>query len=57
MPPSGILRRMALVTAEVSEERSASIIRVKRSVALGTTLAVTINRRFNLFTLFPYLFL
>jgi hypothetical protein len=37
-----MLRRVALVV-DVSEERSASIIRVTRS-ELGTTLAVTNNR-------------
>jgi hypothetical protein len=31
--------------ADVSEERSASIIRVTRMGELGTTLAVTSNRR------------
>jgi hypothetical protein len=30
MPTSGMLRRLALVSTDVSEERSASIIRVKR---------------------------
>jgi hypothetical protein len=39
-----MLRRMALVTADVSEELSASIIRFRRIDELGTTLAVTSNR-------------
>jgi hypothetical protein len=37
---SGMLRRVALVTTDVSEELSASFIRVTRIVELGTTLAV-----------------
>jgi hypothetical protein len=41
----GMLRRMALVRTDVSEERSASFIRVTRIGELGTTLAVTSNRR------------
>jgi hypothetical protein len=41
MASSGILRRVALVRTDVSEERSASIIRVTRIGELGTTLAVT----------------
>jgi hypothetical protein len=41
---SGMLRRLALVTAYVSEEFSASFIRVTRIGRLGTTLAVTSNR-------------
>jgi hypothetical protein len=45
MPSSGMLHRVALVTTDVSEERSASIIRVTRFGELGTTLAVTSNRR------------
>jgi hypothetical protein len=40
-----MLRRVALVKTDVSEEISASIIRVTRIDELGTTLAVTINRR------------
>jgi hypothetical protein len=39
-----MLRRMALVKTDVSEELTASIIRVTRFGELGTTLAVTINR-------------
>jgi tartrate dehydratase alpha subunit/fumarate hydratase class I-like protein len=45
MPPSRKLRRVALVKSDVSEELSASIIRVTRIGELRTTLAVTINRR------------
>jgi hypothetical protein len=45
MGPSGMLRRVALVRIEVSEELSASFIRVTRIGELGTTLAVTSNRR------------
>jgi hypothetical protein len=41
MACSGMLRRVALVTTDVSEERSASIITVTRICVLGTTLAVT----------------
>jgi hypothetical protein len=43
MQPSGKLRRVALVGTDVSDERSASIIRVTRIGELGTTLAVTRN--------------
>jgi hypothetical protein len=42
MPSSQMLRRVALVRTDVSEELLASIIRVKRIVELGT-LAVTNN--------------
>jgi hypothetical protein len=42
---SGMLRRVALVITDVSEELSASFIRVTRIGELGTTLAVTGNRR------------
>jgi hypothetical protein len=38
-------RRVALVGNDVSEELSASFIRVTRIGELGTTLAVTSNRR------------
>jgi hypothetical protein len=44
MPSSGMLRRVALVRTHVSEELSASIIRLTRISELGT-LAVTSNRR------------
>jgi hypothetical protein len=40
-----MLRRVALVRTDVSEERIASIIRVRRIGELGTTLVVTNNRR------------
>jgi hypothetical protein len=40
-----MLRRVALVRIDVSEERSASIIRVKEFGEIGTTLAVSTNRR------------
>jgi hypothetical protein len=45
MASSGKLRRMALVRTDVSEELSASFIRVTSIGELGTTLAVTSNRR------------
>jgi hypothetical protein len=45
MASSGMLRREALVTADVSEELSASFIKVARIGELGITLAVTSNRR------------
>jgi hypothetical protein len=44
MAPSGMLRRVALVRTDVSEELSASFIRAKGIGELGTTLAVTSNR-------------
>jgi hypothetical protein len=44
MASSGILPRVALVRSDVSEELSASFIRVTRIGELGTTLAVTSNR-------------
>jgi hypothetical protein len=40
-----MLRHVALVRTDVSEELSASFIRVTRIDELGTTLAVTSNRR------------
>jgi hypothetical protein len=43
MASSGMLGRVALVRTDVSEEPSASIIRVTRISELGTTLAVTSN--------------
>jgi hypothetical protein len=45
MVSSEMLRRVALVRTDVSEERIASIIRVTRIGKLGATLAVTNNRR------------
>jgi hypothetical protein len=45
MPSPGMLRRVALVRTDVSEERTASIIRMTRISELGTTLAITSNRR------------
>jgi hypothetical protein len=43
MPSSGMLRRVDLVRIHVSEERSASFIRVTRISELEKTLAVTSN--------------
>jgi hypothetical protein len=45
MASSWMLRLVALVRTDVSEERSASIKRVTKIGELGTTLAVTSNRR------------
>jgi hypothetical protein len=45
MVSSGMLRRAALVRTDVSDELSESFIRVTRIGELGTTLAVTGNRR------------
>jgi hypothetical protein len=44
MASSGMLSRLALVKTDVSEELSASIVRVIIIGKLGTTLAVTSNR-------------
>jgi hypothetical protein len=45
MASSGMLRRVDLVRTYVSEEHSASSIRVTRIGELGTTLAAISNRR------------
>jgi hypothetical protein len=45
MATSGMLHRVALVRTGVSEELSASFIRVTSIGELGTTLATTSNRR------------
>jgi hypothetical protein len=45
MASSGTLRRLSLIRTDVLEEFSASFIRVARIDELGTTLAVTSNRR------------
>jgi hypothetical protein len=42
---SGMLRRVAVVTTDVSEEFSGYIVRVTRISELGTTLAVTSSQR------------
>jgi hypothetical protein len=58
MASSGMLRHVALVRTDVSEELSASIIRVTRIGELGTMLAITSNRHYegilrrNIVTLF-----
>jgi hypothetical protein len=44
MLSSGMLRRVALGRTDISEELSASIVRVPTIGELGTTLAVTSNR-------------
>jgi hypothetical protein len=41
---SGMLRSVALVRTDISEELSASIIRVTKIGELGTTLAVNVVR-------------
>jgi hypothetical protein len=45
MASSGMLRLVALVRTDVSEDLSTSIIRMTRIGELGTMLAVTSNRR------------
>jgi hypothetical protein len=47
MASSGMLRRVALVKTDVSEEVSASIIRVTRIGEVGTTLAVSSKWRMH----------
>jgi hypothetical protein len=44
MVSSGLLRRVALVRTDVSEEQGASFIRVTKIGELGTTQAATSNR-------------
>jgi hypothetical protein len=44
MASSGMLRHVAFVRTDISEELGASIIRVIRISELGTILAVTSNR-------------
>jgi hypothetical protein len=51
MASSEVLGRVALVIIDVSEELSASFTRMTRIGELGTTLAVTSNRR-TLLTLY-----
>jgi hypothetical protein len=45
MPSSGILHRVALVRTDVSEELSASMIRVTRISEVRKMLALISNRR------------
>jgi hypothetical protein len=45
MVSSGLLRRVALVRTDVSEEPGASFIKVTKIGDLGTTQAATSNRR------------
>jgi hypothetical protein len=45
MVSSGLLRRVALVRTDVSEEPGASFIMVTKIGELGTTQAATSNRR------------
>jgi hypothetical protein len=54
MASSGILRRVALVIIDVSEELSASNIGVTKIGEVGIKLAVTRNRSFQIST-FPCL--
>jgi hypothetical protein len=45
MPSSEMLRHVALIRTDFSDEHSTSIIRVTRIGELGTTLEITGNRR------------
>jgi hypothetical protein len=48
-----MLGRVALVRTDVSEELSASFIRVTRIGELGTTLAITSNRQLRMLFVVP----
>jgi hypothetical protein len=50
MASCGMLRRVPLVRTDVSDKLSASFIRVTRIGEIGTTLAVTSNRRTSVLT-------
>jgi hypothetical protein len=50
-----MLRRVDLVRTDVSEELSASFIRVTRVGELGTTLAVTSKLQLVLFLVYQFL--
>jgi DNA-binding TFAR19-related protein (PDSD5 family) len=52
MASSGMLRRVALVRTDVSEELSASIIRLTRIGELGATLALTSKQNREAFHIF-----
>jgi hypothetical protein len=57
MASSGMLRHVALVRTDVSEEFSAFFIRVTRIGELGTVFAVTSNRHMLLLTFLARRFL